>query len=127
MRGPTWEEWLLLLDAIHACWSAETSASPDEWTPENPSRGQCAVVALVIQDEVGGDLLRSTVGGESHYWNRVDGGEVDYTLEQFPDGSSYDEPPVVRSRDYVLSHPDTARRYQHLRAAVDEYLSGAPQ
>ena len=95
-------------------WSAETSADPAGWRADNPSWGQCAVTALVVQDILGGELLRSTVGGISHYWNRIDGVELDLTLRQF--GSGWlDAPPVVRERDYVLSFPDTAERYRLLR------------
>lgn len=39
-------------------WSAETSAY-DAWRPDQPSRGQCAVTAAIVQDIFGGDILRS--------------------------------------------------------------------
>jgi chromosome segregation ATPase len=45
----------------------ETSATPASWSLENPARGQCAVTALVVQDEMGRE--RGVVNGESHYWN----------------------------------------------------------
>jgi hypothetical protein len=97
-------------------WSAETSADPDAWTPENPSWGQCAVTALVIQDLLGGELRRSTVKGVSHYWNRLpDGSDLDLTLKQFGWGAVIDAPAVTRERDYVLSFPETVRRYELLR------------
>jgi hypothetical protein len=97
-------------------WSAETSADSEGWTPENPSWGQCAITALVLQDLFGGDLLRSTVNGVSHYWNRLpDGSEVDITLRQFGADAKCDAPPVDRERDYVLSFPETVARYELLR------------
>ncbi|HVL68770.1 MAG TPA: hypothetical protein VM364_16020 [Vicinamibacterales bacterium] len=54
----------------------------------------------------------------SHYWNRLPSGEeVDLTRQQF--ASSIDVPPgEERERQYVLSFPDTARRYQELSDAV---------
>lgn len=58
----------------------------------------------------GGDLLRVVNAGESHYFNRLPGGiEVDLTRDQFDSWEPTEA--EVRSREYVLSHPDTARRY----------------
>jgi len=99
--------------AITNAWCRETSSDPANWTPDNPAWGQCAVTALAVQDNCGGELLRSTVRGISHYWNLLDEGknELDLTLCQFGDGASYDAPPVVRSREYVLGFPETRMRY----------------
>ena len=104
-----------LIESVRRAWSSETSADPATWTVDNPASGQCAVTSLVVQDAFGGELLRSTVGGVSHYWNRLpDGTELDLTLEQFG-GVRPDEPGEVRARDYVLSFTETARRYALLR------------
>lgn len=102
--------------AIRDAWCRETSADADIWSPDAPSIGQCAVTALIVQDRLGGDLLRSTVRGISHYWNRIDGGaELDLTRAQFGADTIPDARPIARDRDYVLSFPDTAARYQLLR------------
>lgn len=96
-------------------WARSTSADPDGWTPENPTFGQCAVTALLVQDIHGGELLRGKVGQVSHYWNRLpDGSELDLTWEQFPAGTAK---PVgdLRTREYVLSFPDTETRYLRLK------------
>jgi hypothetical protein len=108
-----------LEDRIRAAWCAETCAG--EWTPERPSTGQCAVTALVVQDVYGGELLRALVDGQSHYWNRLPGGdELDLTRDQFDTFEPVDT--VVRDRAYVLSFPDTVRRYRLLaeRASADD-------
>lgn len=105
----------LNVELIQRSWNRYTSATPELWTPQNPARGQCAVTALVAQDIVGGDLVRTTVNGESHYANRLDDGAIfDLTFQQFPEGSEPDGPFEVRSREYVVSYPDTYRRYQLL-------------
>ena len=77
--------------------------------------------ALIIQEEFGGELVRAMVAGESHYWNRLpDGAEVDATRGQFevfgPVGVA------VRPRAYVLSFPETRRRYELLRLRVERDL-----
>ena len=92
-----------VLPAIRASWSLETCDPTDaaEWTPANPSRGQCAVTALFVHDLFGGQLLEAEVlfGDGSrqgfHYWNRLAGGDVDLTREQFTSHEFLQEPQVV--------------------------------
>jgi hypothetical protein len=109
-----------LIEAIRLSWSAETTAD-GEWSRDRPSKGQCAVTALVVQDHLGGELLRATVGPVSHYWNRLpDGTIVDLTRDQFPSFS-----PVgveSRTREYVLSYPATAERYRVFAEEVRRHL-----
>jgi hypothetical protein len=111
-----------LIDAIRGSWTAETSSVPEEWSPLNPSRGQCAVTAMIIQDELGGRLLRGVAAGESHYWNQVGSVSIDLTRGQFPAGTPLDGADE-RSREYVGSYPATARRYEMLRTRVESALT----
>jgi hypothetical protein len=105
--------------ACEQVWAADTSASGDEWTPANPSLGQCAVTSLLVQDICGGELQRSTIQGVSHYWNLLPGGvEIDLTRIQFGSNQELDEPAQARERDYVLSYGPTAERYELLRGRV---------
>jgi hypothetical protein len=113
-----------LQNILNHSWSAETAKG--EWRKDVPSLNQCAITALVVQDIFGGDLLRCPMtNGDSHYWNRLpDGTEVDLTEEQFGfiEARPIKEDTVVRQRDYVLSFPDTLRRYHLLKKLVGEYL-----
>lgn len=104
----------VLAEALRQAWGRDTSADPDGWSVENPSWGQCAVTALVIQDVLGGELLRCEAPTGSHYWNRLpDGREIDLTREQFKHG--LDAVNVERrDRDYVLSFAATRGRYHAL-------------
>jgi len=102
--------------ALRLAWGVDTTADPDGWSPSNPAWGQCAVTALIVQDELGGDLLRSSSPGGSHYWNRLpDGQELDLTREQFSE-AFVPELIEIRDRHYVLSFEQTRRRYKLLRA-----------
>jgi hypothetical protein len=117
--------------AIRASWSEETCdpVALDEWSPENPGRGQCAVTALVVQDLLGGELLLAEVLNADgswqglHYWNRLaSGAEVDMTRDQF----SATE--LVQAPEVVPRPPDTstgrlAPQYQALATAVRARLS----
>ena len=111
----------LVKELLRKSWCAET-ATRGKWSPEVPSLNQCAVSALVVQDLLGGELLRCEMTNrDSHYWNRLpDGREVDLTTEQFEYLGAYPrrETMVVRNRAYVLSYPDTMRRYAILLQRV---------
>lgn len=89
------------------------------------------MTALVLQDRFGGVLRRvevSRITGEkvSHYFLEVEDDHeftvLDPTAEQFElQGWLYPEfgPVETRTREYVLSFPETHRRYLLLR---DRYL-----
>ena len=110
-----------LFVVIRRSWSADTSAYP-AWTSGNPASGQCAVTALVVQDHLGGLLLRAEVGSVSHYWNLVGAEEVDLTREQFPEFKPTGT--MARSRHYVLSFTGTAHRYEKLKMRVEAAITG---
>ena len=84
--------------AIRESWSLDTSDDPDEWSPENPARGQCDITSLVIHDLLGGELLAADVylddeRVESHMWNRLASGvEIDLTRGQFKRGQIVGDP-----------------------------------
>src|SRR3954462_7997877 len=89
--------------AIRAAWSRD-SCDPvdlDDWSHDNPARGQCGVTALVVQDLLGGELLIAEVHHADgrrqgvHYWNRIDGAEIDLPREQFRSGEVIGPPRVV--------------------------------
>jgi hypothetical protein len=98
----------------------EISFTPDRWDVEHPTRCHCAVVALIVQDYFGGDLLKASLVGTdfefdgSHFWNRLpDGTEVDLTQEQF-EGRKPILIGEVRNRNHVLSSKNTQQRYKLL-------------
>ena len=62
------------IEVLEKSWTAETSYSPEEWSVNNPAYGQCAVTALVLQDYLGGEILKCDVIGfaDSHFFNQID-------------------------------------------------------
>lgn len=107
-----------LLPLLNVAWSRETSSDGDGWQETNRAWGQCAITALLIQERFGGTLRRCKANlpdGQSisHYFNLIDGRMVDLTRQQFPAGTTFtaDE---ERTREYVLSFPETAKRYGRL-------------
>jgi hypothetical protein len=108
-----------LEQAIRDSWSLDTADSDNDWTPENPSCGQCDITSLVVHDLLGGELLGAEVYRdgervEAHMWNRLPSGiEIDLTREQFKRGEIVGEP-VVRRRTAAIADPAHPRyeRYE---------------
>ncbi len=76
--------------AVRSAWGIDTCDPHDlaDWHPGNRARGQCGVTALVVNDLLGGELVLGEVlvGGRKvghHWWNRLDGADVDLTAGQF--------------------------------------------
>ncbi|WP_367136755.1 MULTISPECIES: YunG family protein [Streptomyces] len=115
--------------AVRSSWGADT-CTPEyrpRWTPGNPARDQCGVTALVLNDLLGGELVRGEVlvGGartDFHWWNRLGAGvEIDLTREQF-------RPEEIVTGGVVIPRPPEIKRlreeYELLRARVLEKLAG---
>lgn len=109
---------------LEKSWSAETCFPNGQklWTEENPSFGQCAITALVLNDLLGGKIMRCMCGKTSHYYNFINDEIVDFTKDQFigeiPDYDKGEE----RTREYLLSSEDTKNRYEKLLKKVYENL-----
>ncbi|MYW67894.1 hypothetical protein GTY65_28025 [Streptomyces sp. SID8379] len=104
--------------AVRASWDAAT-CTPEyraRWTRENPARDQCGVTALVLNDLLGGELLRGEVLVDGvrvdyHWWNRLgEGLEIDLTREQFA-------PHEIVTEGTVIPRPPDAE----LRRLREEY------
>ena len=124
--APTPNGVALLRFVLTGHWSRDTSyRASGDWTPTNPSYGQCAITALKVQELLGGELLRIDIPGSgSHYANRINGGIVDLTADQFPGRIDYTGA-EVRARQRVLSNANTAARYQVFSRVVDADLDAA--
>ena len=106
--------------AIRGAWSRDTSDDPDEWSDENPARGQCAVTALLVRELLGGEIVVASVirdgrRTERHAWNRLPSGiALDLTREQFVGGERLGEASVEEPQ-LTERHPE---RYEKLRTRV---------
>lgn len=117
----TREEMLDVLEEfLPKCWSKET-AYKNEWDKDNPSKNQCAVTAMIVQDIVGGVILCCpTSDGDSHFYNKFDdGSEYDLTEDQFDD-KVY--PMKLNAKVYdradLENNQDTYKRYKKLSKSV---------
>jgi hypothetical protein len=118
--------------AVRSAWGQDTYP-PDArnpWDPDNPARGQCGVTAAVLNDILGGELVRGEVqvDGERvdfHWWNRLAGGlEIDLTREQFG-------PHEIVTEGVAVARPPGNQmkrlraEYELLRQRVFDALGGA--
>lgn len=126
---PTLQE---LSAALQASWSADTSYDPTEWSVEHKARGHCVVSSLIVQDYLGGELIRYEINEgnlhETHYMNQLpDGTVVDTTASQYTSPVNMRRKPIdtgkfVSVRDKRLADESTASRYAILKCRVEQYL-----
>jgi hypothetical protein len=117
MREPLRIEIERVRRALSASWSEETSSL---WTSANPARGQCSVTALVVQQLLGGEILKTDVDGQWHFYNRLEGEVVDFTAVQFDSATTYLDLPATAEEAFA----DTSReQFETLMESVERVLS----
>ena len=101
-------------DNIKESWDSET-CYPDlanKWSKANPSLGQCAVTALLVQDLIGGEIYCDK--SKHHYYNYepIYRGLIDLTEDQFDTPVNHDYT-FQTSREYLL-HSEGAKKAKTL-------------
>jgi hypothetical protein len=125
-----------LSQALQASWGADTAYNSAEWSAENKARGQCVVSSLVVQDYLGGELIRYEINEgslhETHYMNLLPGGIiVDTTSSQYTSPVNMRCKPIdigefASIRDKRLADESTATRYEILKNRVEQHLAFRP-
>lgn len=123
-----------VLKALQESWSLESTEEPENWTPSNPSRGQCGISSLIINDYFGGKLVlwKVFLRGEQvgfHYSNELPNGiPFDSTGDQFweseelKDPSSFERPekPPKNGADRYLNLSNLVRsKLENYRAEAE--------
>jgi hypothetical protein len=90
--------------AVEGAWS---SASSTLWRLDNPAAGQCSVTALLLQELLGGRILKTRVGSAWHYYNDLGDGRLDLTASQFAAPIPYDD--VETDRTDAMSDTSPAQ------------------
>ena len=106
--------------ALRLCWSRSSSSL---WSEDNPARGQCSVTALVVQDRFGGELLKTPVGDQWHFYNRIGGVRHDFTVEQFRVPPEYLD--LAANRDEAFADTDESQ-YRYLSRKLEEAEEAFP-
>ena len=105
-------------DLLTGIWCAQTCAPRmrKDWTPENPTLGQCSITAFLLQDLFGGRVYGVPLpDGNFHCFNEVSGCVFDLTSEQFGDTVLDYENCPEQSREVHLSKEEKRQRYEYLR------------
>lgn len=111
------------IERIESCWSEKTAGIFDK---NNPSKHQCFVTSLLVNDLVGGRF--AFLNSPRHLWNILpDGSHVDLTRQQFKTKVDF-SPFTVISRCDVLRignfrTGNLTERYVIMR---DNYMVGEP-
>lgn len=98
--------------ALLRSWSFESSS---KWSYDNPAKGQCGVTALVVNDILGGEILKTKLPEGWHYYNIIGGKRYDFTASQFSEQIEYMDIPSDREEAYSDSND---RQYNYLKQRV---------
>ncbi len=124
-NGRTPREYYALLKTV---WSKETCAprlQPD-WTPDNPTLGQCSITAFLLQDLFGGRVYGVPLSdGNFHCFNRVGDCVFDLTSEQFGDVRLDYEHCPEQCRSVHFAKEEKRLRYEALKTALFDRI-GSP-
>ena len=107
-----------LYDLLSGIWCAETCAPRmrDQWTPENPTYGQCSITAFLVQDLFGGRVYGvPRKDGSFHCFNAVEDCVFDLTSEQFGDEALNYEGCPEQLREVHFAREEKRQRYLTLR------------
>lgn len=104
------------IQALQDSWSLESST---KWSKSNPAAGQCGVTALVAQDILGGEILKTKYGQIWHFYNRINGQAIDFTESQFDAAIVYSHYESNREEAFQDTND---QQYQYLSKAVKQCL-----
>ena len=115
-----------LYDLLSGIWCAETCAPRmrKDWSPDNPTYGQCSITAFLVQDIFGGKVYGVPLeDGNVHCFNRVGDCEFDLTSEQFGDVRLDYTDCAEQYREIHFAKEEKRLRYENLKARLTAVLS----
>ncbi len=105
-------------DRLKKVWSADTCAPRmrQDWSPENPTFGQCSITAFLMQDIYGGKVFGVPLpDGNYHCFNIIGDCVFDLTSEQFQGVPlNYTDCPE-QSRETHFAKEEKRLRYELLK------------
>lgn len=102
---------------LFQAWSLQSSTL---WTPQNPAKGQCGVTSLVVQDLLGGEIMKTRLTEGWHFYNWIQGQRFDCTESQFAEPITYMDIPSAREEAFADTHE---QQYAYLQKKVLEQWS----
>lgn len=74
--------------ALLKSWSLESSS---KWSKNNPAKGQCGVTALVVNDLLDGEIMKTKLPDGWHFYNFINKKRYDLTASQFKENITYED------------------------------------
>ncbi|NJM17614.1 MAG: hypothetical protein HC874_02830 [Richelia sp. SL_2_1] len=108
----------LIENLLVECWSSETSTL---YSKNNPARGQCDVTAIVIYEYFGGEILKTFINEQPHFYNRINGDRYDFTASQFQILPDYLDLPSTREEILNINFK-LKQQYKILRERFEKLL-----
>ena len=111
------------INLFKIAWCRETAhpSYQKEWSENNPSCGQCAVTALIVNELCCAPIYKCRVGLATHYYNMWPGRHeiIDFTGEQFGNIkiNYLDGEHVLRSQLLKCKH--VRERYELLKSRME--------
>lgn len=119
---------LELKKALQKAWDRETCYPKlrGKWDTALPETGQCAVTALVVQENLGGKIAFNK--NRDHFWNILpEGKHIDLTRRQFKDKAKMEVDSYVPRNELLHSksaeQQKTLLRYRILKKRVTKNLT----
>ncbi|OEH93858.1 YunG family protein [Bacillus solimangrovi] len=106
-----------LKEALVNSWSLQSSS---KWSVDNRAKGQCGVTALIVNDRLGGEILKTKVHDSWHYYNQINGQRYDFTASQFREQIDYMD--ISSNRNEAFSDTNE-HQYEYLKQAVQKYYT----
>lgn len=101
------------------CWSSQTSSL---YIKDNPARGQCDVTAILIYDYFGGEIMKTFIEEQPHFYNLVNGIRYDFTVSQFQIILNYLDIPTSRE-EIVNNNLKVKQQYHILRESFEKSIA----
>ncbi|WP_397538340.1 hypothetical protein [Rummeliibacillus pycnus] len=101
-----------LKSALASSWSL---ASSSKWCSDNPAKGQCGVTALVVNDLLGGQILKTKLPEGWHFYNMIEHKRYDFTVSQFSESILYED--IASNRREALMDCNE-NQYMYLKEKV---------
>ena len=111
-------------DMLKDIWNKDTCAPrmQDQWTPANPTLGQCSITSFLMQDMFGGEVKGIALpDGNYHCFNIVEGQTFDLTSEQFNEKLDYANA-TPQERTTHFAKEEKRQRYELLKERLMKRL-----
>ncbi|MCI4127245.1 YunG family protein [Bacillus haynesii] len=105
-----------IMKALYKSWSLDSSS---KWSQDNPAKGQCGVIALVVNDVLGGEIRKTKLPEGWHFYNFINGKRYDLTVSQFKEDILYMD--IPSNRDEAFSDTNE-KQYSYLKRSVINHL-----